>query len=156
MTSGTPSNFPRASESFKKANPAIFSAPSDTTILSVKEYSGIKRGSPKKTKTEREFEIYLEALKTRGDISRYEFQGITLTWGRDKETGQVMRYTPDFVVFEVGGGGLSYVPKLIEIKGRYVHYQQQALARFKGCRSDWPEFRFEMHQKTKEGWKRVL
>lgn len=123
-------------------------------------------------KTEYDFSLYLEALKSRGEISRYEFQGISLRWGRDGKTGESMRYTPDFVVFakeifvplnpetELPEGitfGRDYrIIRMIEIKGKQVIYQQQALARFKGCRSDWPEFEFQMWKKTDTGWTQVL
>jgi len=160
-----PSNFPRASDAFKKANPHIFGDLGNDLALGrgpTEKKTGIRRGGKKMNKTEQEFSWYLDALQSRGEIKRFVFQGATLLWGVDEKTSEAMRYTPDFVVIpidriehdrRVTDGGI----RMIEIKGSKVIYQQQALARFKGCRSDWPEFEFEMWQKTKEeGWKRVL
>ncbi len=98
-------------------------------------------------KTESEFALILEAMKRKGEILRYEFEGITLRWFD-------MRYTPDFVVFVRSFEG-DLITKFIEVKGAHVHYSQQAMARFKGARGFWPEFTFEMHQKTKEGWQQI-
>jgi hypothetical protein len=102
--------------------------------------------------TESEFALYLEALKRSGEILRYEFEGMTLRWAD-------MRYTPDFVVFEPITTEFKWKPgvwpvkvKLIEVKG--AHIWSRDLVRFKGARAYWPEFQFEMHQKTKSGWKR--
>jgi hypothetical protein len=97
--------------------------------------------------TEREYAWILEAQKREGKILRYEYEGITLKWAG-------MKYTPDFVVFH----GSPYAPegwqpmKLIEVKG--AHIWSRDIVRFKGARAFWPEFQFEMHQKTKTGWKR--
>ncbi len=80
-----------------------------------------------------------------------------------------MRYTPDFVVFYEWYAKEDWIPsrtiiKLIEVKGPHIHYRQQAIARFKGCRAHWPEFQFEMWQKVKitdctpvkSSWKQIL
>jgi len=104
------------------------------------------------TKTERAYALVLEAQKRRGEIHRYQFQGITLRWGVDERTGQYMRYTPDFVVFP----DEDVTIKMIEVKGSHVLYVQQAMARFKGCRADWPEFEFEMWQLRNFQWARLL
>ncbi len=108
-----------------------------------------KRG--RMNKTEAEYAMILEAMKRRGEILRWEFEGMTLRWFD-------MRYTPDFVVFRdvnlypVGTDWMYFV----EVKGAHIHYAQQAMARFKGARGFWPEFTFELHQKTKEGWRQIL
>ena len=95
----------------------------------------------------------LEAQKRNGEILRYEFEGIRLRWAD-------MRYTPDFIVL-VGKDAYSdghatfyqgYQTKLIEVKGGYVW--DRDIVRYKGARSYWPEFAFEMWQKTKAGWNR--
>ncbi len=111
-------------------------------------------------KTEAEFGMILEEMKRKGEILRYEFEGITLRWFD-------MRYTPDFVVIVTNPtldrlhtlahehARHSHI-KFIEIKGAYIHYSQQAMARFKGARGFWPEFTFELWQRSKEGWKQLI
>jgi hypothetical protein len=42
---------------------------------------------------------------------------------------------------------LIVVMKLIEVKGG--HIWDRDIVRFKGARAYWPEFAFEMHQKTR-------
>ena len=93
-------------------------------------------------KTEREYGLVLEALKRRGEVLRYEYEGLTLRWAD-------MRYTPDFVVFLP----LSQPLKLIEVKG--AHIWDRDIVRFKGARAYWPEFRFEMWQKARGQWRRL-
>jgi hypothetical protein len=146
--------FPRASQAFINANPQ--SSPTETPKNSIQSILKRKRG--KMTGVEKEFGLMLEAQKQKGEILRYEFQGMTLRWGVDENTGDSMKYTPDFVVFgQITNYASAYpVIKLIEVKGPHIHYRQQAIARFKGCRSYWPEFAFELRQKTKDGWKRIL
>jgi hypothetical protein len=101
--------------------------------------------------TEAAFGLMLEAKVRNGEIHRYEFEGMSLRWAD-------MRYTPDFVVFQnESEPGLADFPiTLIEVKGPHIHYRQQAIARFKGCRAWWPEFQFELWQKQKTGWNRIL
>jgi hypothetical protein len=105
-------------------------------------------------KTEREFAWMLEAQKRAGKILRYEYEGITVKWAG-------MRYTPDFVVFntfvldlenkELVRKSSCNPIKLIEVKG--AHIWDRDIVRFKGARDYWPEFQFEMWQKTRAGWK---
>jgi len=98
--------------------------------------------------------MILEAQLRKGEILRYVFEGITLRWAD-------MRYTPDFLVFEYAEqwigeqSGRINKPceiKLIEVKG--AHIWDRDIVRYKGARAYWPEFAFEMHQKTKQRWKR--
>lgn len=99
-------------------------------------------------KTESQYALMLKAQVMAGEILRYEFEGITLRWAD-------MRYTPDFVVFVDCDDGCTTTPpfiKLIEVKG--AHIWDRDIVRFKGARAYWPEFAFEMLQKTKQGWKR--
>lgn len=118
---------------------------------------------PRMNKTETEYSLILEAMKRRGEILRWEFEGMTLSWGADPKTKKPMRYTPDFVVFQLMLGppiteqkGCKWVEphiNFIEVKG--AHIRSRDLVRFKGCRSDWPEFQFEMHQKKGGQWTRI-
>jgi hypothetical protein len=162
--------FPRASKSFIEANPRLLlrmayksdnpqSSPTKTPKNAVQPVLKRKRG--KMTGVEREYGLMLEAQKRAGEILRYEFQGMTLRWGVDEKTGDSMKYTPDWVVFDDGvitkGDKVAWKIRLIEIKDQHIHYRQQAIARFKGCRAWWPEFSFELWQKQKDiGWKQIL
>lgn len=100
-------------------------------------------------KTEAEFSRILEAHKQRGEIQHFVFEGIRLAWGKDPETGRAMHYTPDFCITENDD-----TLRMVEVKGGHIFSRD--LVRFKGCRAEWPQFQFEMHQKTRgEGWKRI-
>lgn len=118
-------------------------------------------------KTETSFSQLLEAQKRKGEIIEWRFEGITLMWGIDEKTGIPLRYTPDFFVVDAdvstiddsltAHGFVSLIKhiRLIEVKGPHIRNRAAALLRFRGCRSDWPMFRFELHQKTKLGWNRI-
>jgi hypothetical protein len=110
----------------------------------VKALQEAKRATtPKMNKTEAEYGRILEAMKSRGEIDHYAYEGVTLSWGDG------MRYKPDFAVFKEGRP-----PTLIEVKGG--HIWSRDLVRFKGCRAEWKRwFVFEMHQKRKGQWLRL-
>lgn len=127
--------FRNASNAFLDANKALDLA-----------YRGANPAKPRRSrmnKTESEFAQRLEIMKRAGEILRYEYEGITLRWAD-------MRYTPDFLVIDLT---IYARIKLIEVKGG--HIWDRDIVRFKGARAFWPEFAFEMHQKTKKGWKRL-
>jgi len=136
--------FPNASASTLAVNTHL--QPKNSAQVNVERKKG-KRGAM--NKTESEFSMMLEAKKRAGEILRYEYEGITLRWAD-------MRYTPDFVVFSdewgTPNGMIIPVIKLIEVKGG--HIWDRDIVRFKGARAYWPEFQFELHQRTKAGWKR--
>ncbi len=148
-------HFPRASQAFLDANP--LSSPSElikTSSTGNVDVRNVRRG--RLNKTESEFAMILEAMKRKGEILRYEFEGMTLRWFD-------MRYTPDFVVFNFrkSESVVADLPKIaltfIEVKGAHIHYAQQAMARFKGARGFWPEFTFELWQRQKGGeWKHLI
>ncbi len=108
-------------------------------------------------KTEAEFALILEAQKRAGEILRYEFEGITLRFAN-------VKYTPDFVVFServrhalTGGHSVSQTIKFIEVKGPFIKgNRERAVERFRHAKTYWPEFSFEMHQKTKDGWRQLI
>jgi hypothetical protein len=121
---------------------------------------------PRMNRTETEYSLILEAMKRRGEIVEWRFEGIALSWGIDPETKKPMWYTPDFMVMEeikeiIYPGAVQELPrcmiltaiKLIEVKG--AHIRSRDLVRFKGCRADWPMFRFEMWQKKGGQWNRI-
>jgi hypothetical protein len=110
------------------------------------------RGSAKEpNKTEAEFGVLLKAQRSRGEIIRYVYQGITLHWGGG------MRYTPDWFVIVTQAPTYSFKAfrsRLIEIKGAKIW--DRDIVRFKGCKAEWPEFEFEMWQRTEGRWNRLL
>lgn len=111
---------------------------------------------PRLNKTESEYARMLEAQQRRGDILEYRFEGVTLAWGADPATGKPMKYTPDFWVIESAFRQNAYIGdiRIIEVKG--AHIFDRDIVRFKGCRAEWPRFRFEMHQKKQGEWRRIL
>jgi hypothetical protein len=136
--------FPKASKSFLDANPQPDGQPeakNDATAILTP-----RRG--RMNKTEGAFAMRLEAMRSKGEIMRWEFEGITLRWAG-------MRYTPDFVVFIRNRDYYVFIQdiKLIEIKG--AHIWDRDLVRFKGAAAYWPEFEFEMWQKKSGEWKRI-
>ncbi len=95
-------------------------------------------------KTESEYAMILEARKRAGEILRYEFEGITLRFAN-------VKYTPDFVVIH-----RAYI-KLIEVKGPFIKgNRERAVERFRHAKTYWPEFTFEMMQRTKDGWRQII
>lgn len=127
------------------------------TIDEAKDVPASVFPKPRMNKTETSFSQLLEAQKRRGEILEWKFEGITLMWGIDEKTGIPLRYTPDFwVVDNARQEDVAIADvRLIEVKGAHIRNRNAALLRFRGCRSDWPVFRFELWQKTKEGWNRI-
>lgn len=110
---------------------------------------------PRMNKTEAEYALILEAMKRRGEIQRYEYEGITLRWLVGKK---IVKYTPDFVVFTNPPlAGLQ--PRgfnLIEVKGGYVGGKfERAVERFRHATTYWPQFAFELWQKKQGQWRRI-
>ncbi len=167
--------FPKGSKSFFSAN-APLSQPSEpnktpstgnverikgkrggVSISAAGEpyWSEGKKGRHGMNKTESEFAMILEAMKRKGEILRYEFEGVTLRFAG-------VRYTPDFVVFghiddpAAANFGAPFV-KLIEVKGPWIKgNRERAVERFRHAKTFWPEFTFELHQKTRNGWRQII
>jgi hypothetical protein len=59
--------------------------------------------SDRMTKPEREMGMILEAQKRRGEIVDYRFQGMSLAYSPDPETGILLRYKCDYVVIVKAG-----------------------------------------------------
>ncbi len=95
--------------------------------------------------------MILEAMKRKGEILRYEFEGVTLRFAG-------VRYTPDFVVFDNMANMTSrHRIRFIEVKGPFIKgNRERAVERFRHAKTYWPEFSFELHQRTKDGWKQIL
>jgi hypothetical protein len=101
------------------------------------------REPPQMNKGEREFSFILEAQKRLREISRWEHHAITLQWGG-------VRYTPDLDVWVKG-----VLKRFIEIKGGFLGHGD-AIVKFKLAREHWPEFEWEMWQKERGQWNRLL
>ena len=136
------------SESCAELNPQI--ARSRTRV-------GLRCGM---NKTESEFALRLEAQKRAGEILRFEFEGFTLRFAN-------VKYTPDFVVIitnpmidriHTNGRPATHSHiKFIEVKGPFIKgNRERAIERFRHAKTYWPEFTFELHQKTKEGWRQLI
>lgn len=146
---------------------ATFSTDAATGLVGPKLVIADELPKPvKMTRPEREYGMILEAMKRKGEIVDYRFQGMSLPWGADPVTGRQMRYKCDWLVITtVGkewyhqGGGKPNISeptvglKLIEVKG--AHIWKDDRTRFKGCRAEWPMFQFEMHQLTRGEWRRI-
>ncbi len=109
-------------------------------------------------KVESEYALKLEEQKRAGEILRYEFEGITLRFAN-------VKYTPDFVVLtkpqinhlHATAIYSTYPVRFIEVKGPFIKgNRERAVERFRHAKTYWPEFAFEMHQKTKDGWKQII
>jgi hypothetical protein len=114
------------------------------------------------SRPEREMGMILEAQKRNGEIVDYRFQGMSLAYSPDPETGILLRYKCDYVVIV---GRMNHLKpcefaaiRIIECKGHGKHaISAAAKLRFKGAKAAWPMFKFEMHQRGKDGqWRRVL
>jgi hypothetical protein len=165
--------------------PEELRGPDDTLPTKTIERIGAKllKLNDRKTKPEREMGMILEAQKRRSEIVDYMFQGMSLAYSPDPETGILLRYKCDYVVivackemipFLTGPGKTSeqvdvesaghmrfeqYASiKIIECKGHGKHaISAAAKLRFKGAKAAWPMFKFEMHQRGRDGqWRRVL
>lgn len=169
--------FPNASDSTISANPHLIGGDakcSPSMIHStLQTQEGIRLGNAaptfkpkarrgKMNKTEAEYALILEAMKQKGDILRYEFEGITLRW-------EGIKYTPDFVVFRpktvevelntCQSRDIEVAPEIvfIEIKGGFVGGKfERAIERFRHARTYWPEMSFEMMQKKGGAWTRLM
>ena len=150
--------FPRASKAFLDANPLSSPSPADPNAVQPKARTRVGLRC-RMNKTESEFALILEAMKRKGEILRYEFEGITLRFAN-------VKYTPDFVVTETpmgiwtGRDGQKRAPielKFIEVKGPFIKgNRERAVERFRHAKTYWPEFTFELHQKTLEGWRQLI
>lgn len=137
--------FPKASEAFLRANGDVMASLTRKAEQNAATgRTGARRGIM--NKTEIEFSRILDGMKDHGTITRYIFEGMTLRFAG-------VRYTPDFVVFQTGAN----FPKLIEVKGRFIKGAfQRAVERFRHAKTYWPEFEFELHQKTSDGWRQII
>ena len=136
--------FPRGSQSFLDANPQL--AASSSPFAKV-EAPKSRRG--KMNNTELEYAFILERMKRNDEISDWKYEGITLRWNG-------VRYTADFAVFP-SDLSVSGRIKLIEVKGAFIAGNRaRAVERFRHAKTYWTYFDFELHQRTKDGWQRLI
>ncbi len=141
--------FPKASQSFLGANQQNDVQP---IVDAPRAKSEARRG--RMNKTESEFAMILEAMKRKGEILSYKFEGITLRFSG-------VKYTPDFtVVYPFIITHLYTIPKVkfIEVKGAFIAgNRERAVERFRHAQTYYGDvFQFELHQKTKNGWTQLL
>lgn len=98
-------------------------------------------------KTEAAFGRILEAQQTRGEIQRSRFEALAFRWGGTEEDTPML-YSPDWIVTLNSGEILC-----VEIKGSKVW--DRDIVRFKGCRAEWPEYKWEMWQWKHGEWDRI-
>ncbi len=115
---------------------------------------GKPQGRRAMNKTEAAMIPLLEARKQAGEISRYEWEGITLRWPDG------MRYTPDFAVWRNGwmksDGITAHWQDMLFIETKGAFIEGDALVKFRAARAHWPEFLWEMWQRKKGAWEKVL
>lgn len=105
---------------------------------------------------EKEMDLMLLARKSKGEILEYRYQGLSLAWGKNPVTGKLMRYKCDFFVIEAAFRMKSHLADVVIIEVKGPHIWPKDLIRFRGCRAEWPMFRFELHQRDSDGgWKRL-
>lgn len=148
--------FPNASKSILERNHHLFDKPPQADQKNPVQVKVERGKGHSMNRTEAEYALILEAMKRRGDILRYEYEGITLRWAE-------IRYTPDFVVILTSerwkGKSRPFhlvEIKFIEVKGGFIGGKfERAVERFRHARTYWPEFQFEMMQKKKGIWTRI-
>jgi hypothetical protein len=145
--------FPRASQSTVEANPQLADQTDQTDQTEEPADQPHGHGVRGPNQTEREFGVMLAAQKIRGEIIRYEFEGIRLKWGVYEKTGAAMWYKPDYFIV-VRAVGVVHTYRCTEVKGS--HIWKQDIIRFKGARAAWPEFEFEMWQKKEGRWSQLM
>jgi hypothetical protein len=95
--------------------------------------------------TESAYSLILEAMKRRGDIADYKFEGLTLRLADD------CRYTPDFFII-VARDPLQI--RFAETKG--AHIWDDSKVKFRVAKEQNPWAEWEMHQKIKCDWSRII
>lgn len=108
------------------------------------------RGRRKMNKTEAAFALILEARKRAGEITRYEWEGVTLRWPDG------LTYSPDFVVWGWNASMENPVYPITMIETKNAWIEGDALVKFRAARANWSEFVFELHQLKKGTWTKLL
>lgn len=151
--------FTNASESFKAKNKHLGLLPRDARLLrsSVNPEPGKlgkRQGQATMNKTEAEYSLILEAMKRKGEILDWKFEGIKL------KIGEGCFYTPDFMVTEQTDStyrdGCEFITrvKFIEVKG---FLRDDARVKFLAAQEQHKWASFEMWRRDrKTGWTQIL
>jgi hypothetical protein len=107
-----------------------------------------KRRRRRMNKTETAFSLRLEAMRIRGEIFSWEFEGMTLRWGKD----ELFQYTPDFTVI-VELRPPCVLLRFYEVKGAHIYPKDWN--KFRTARDEFRNFEFEFHQCIKREWTRT-
>jgi uncharacterized protein DUF1064 len=141
------------SEAVKKLNPHLCGGKvnmpmcADTQPLAPKrtQAHGLSplRGRKQMNKTESAFALRLEAMKSRGDIRRADWEGVTL------RLPDGMSYTADFFVTANDGRLI-----LIEVKGAWL--EDDAVVKFRAFRAYFTQLTFQFWQCKCGEWRQLL
>lgn len=97
-------------------------------------------------KTEQRMLALLKYREQKGEIRDVRVMPMSLKWGLDEQM-HYMTYSPDFSY--ISDAGVT----LVEVKG--AHIRDRDIARFKGCRADWPGVNFVMWQWKNGSWQQL-
>lgn len=136
--------FPRVSQSVLEANSGFVFQPQIVAPAQSAKVQKMIRTS-KMNGTESQYALILEAMKRRGDIADYQFEGMTIRLADN------CKYTPDFFIL------VSLVPlkiRFAETKG--AHIWDDSKVKFKVAKEQNPWAEWEMHQRKQGEWARIL
>lgn len=97
-------------------------------------------------RTEQRMLDLLKYREQKGEIRDVRVMPMSLKWGLDEQM-HYMTYSPDFSYIS------DAVVTLVEVKG--AHIRDRDIARFKGCRADWPGVNFVMWQWKGGTWTQI-
>lgn len=104
----------------------------------------IRQSPHPKTKPEREMNSILSAMKEKGEIVSFTFEGVTLL------VGDGLRYTPDFIITMPDGRVVC-----IEVKGQWIN-RHAGVQMFQAARGAWKNFKFELWQLSDGKWNQLV
>lgn len=94
---------------------------------------------------ELEYAMILERMKREHEIESYKYEGVTL------KLADGCRFTPDFFVVV---SALVLRLRFVEVKGKHVW--EDSIVKFKVAREQNPWAEWQLHQRTKDGWYRLI
>lgn len=105
-------------------------------------------------KTETAFGDMLRAKVSRGELVRYQYEGMKLSWSGMIYTPDffAIRHTEQYVSSDRNQHALNDIV-FYEVKG--AHIFSRDMVRFKGAKAQWPLFEFQMWQLKKREWTRL-
>ena len=111
---------------------------------------GLIRKLGQRNKNEAAYEVYLDSLKGSGSIVDYWFEPFSLRLS-EAETGQPLRYTPDFMV--LAESGIVYVDdiKAAKTKNGVAFDDPEAIIRIKAAADRYPLFVFRLVRPDRQG-----